>query len=562
MSKKVINSTPNVEILNTFESGGHDSFSAIEDIIDNSLEDYVEAHNINIYLETKDKTTSIKEVVIADDGIGMDENTLIEATKLASRTNKKTSMLGRYGVGLKSSAATIGKCLKIITKKRDTPLYSVIVDREEMIKNQSFDLTLNIDDEDDWKTFMTYGNFTSGTVVIISKLHDGKINGQKLLNAVYPKLFVNLGIVFNKILSEKKNLIFRLNNVDIFPINPILSDIKDLKCVQVNEGDETFVYDGKKFTFRVYDVSADTSLNKVLVRQTFENAIRNYYNYEDYQNTPYFDKVLDEIYNYNKLSINNSGLYTYRNNRLTGLGLDMGIIEKGGDGYRNRLRIELFYDGDSDHLFCSSFNKIVPDRKSALNDGFKEKLSDVIKPYRNQVIQDARKRSANEKEKSIDKQKEAERLKNIIEENLNNPMSNLVSRKNGKLDLDFDKERTLFDDIDISKTKRFNIDKDLVKRPKTKYKINVEFQELGEENIICDYVRNGINVKFVLNQSSPYIKEHYMLVSENERFCINEILFGTCSAIRTMSEEYEYPDSVYSAFMKQLTKSYNSLVVK
>ena len=261
-------------------------------------------------------------------------------------------------------------------------------------------------------------------------------------------------------------------------------------------------------------------------------------------------------------SLNFKNLRNYRNNRLTGLGLDMGIIEKGGDGYRNRLRIELFYDGDSDHLFCSSFNKIVPDRKSALNDGFKEKLSDVIKPYRNQVIQDARKRSANEKEKSIDKQKEAERLKNIIEENLNNPMSNLVSRKNGKLDLDFDKERTLFDDIDISKTKRFNIDKDLVKRPKTKYKINVEFQELGEENIICDYVRNGINVKFVLNQSSPYIKEHYMLVSENERFCINEILFGTCSAIRTMSEEYEYPDSVYSAFMKQLTKSYNSLVVK
>ena len=565
MQKEIINAIPNVEILNTFKSGGHDCFSAIEDIIDNALETYVNARKVKVYLESDENSKAIKKIAIIDDGIGMNKPTICQAVKLASKTGKNTAMFGCYGVGLKASAATIGKKLKIISKQNNTPLYSIVIDREKMITQQTFDLELIEDNPEDWKIFMDYGNFESGTVIIIEDLYEGKINGQKMISAIYPKLFVQLGIVYNKILEKRKDLTLLLNDVKVFSINPILSDIEDLKCHQVNVGDDTFEYNSNQFIAKVYDVSADTSLNKALVRQTFENAIKEYYNYSEYQSTPDFDKVLNEIYNQTKLSIRNSGLYTYRNDRLTGFGLDMGIIEKGGDGYRNRLRIELFYNGSSDYLFCSSFNKIVADRKSALNDEFKDALLDKIVEYRNQVVRDARKRSDVEREKQMDKDKEAERIKTVIEENLNNPLSVIENKdeNENKDNIEEVKDDTIFDNENLStKKNNFNPEKDLIKKPKNKYSINVEYQELGEDSIICDYRQNGTEVNFVLNQSSPFIKEMYMAATENERFFMNQLLFGVCSSIRNASEYYDNPDSVYTAFMKQITKRINTLVLK
>ena len=336
-----------------------------------------------------------------------------------------------------------------------------------------------------------------------------------------------------------------------------------MKCVQVNKGDDKFVYNGDEFIAKVYDVSAETSLNKILVRQTFEHAIKGFYNYSNYQNTPYFDKVIDEIYNQTKLSIRNSGLYTYRNNRLTGFGLDMGIVEKGGDGYRNRLRIELFYNGNSDYLFCSSFNKIVSDRKSALNDEFKEVLLDNIVQYRNQVVAEDRKRSAAEKEREMDKKDEAEKLRQNIEEITNNPLSlfaGVLNETNNDVDLTpkVNKEANK----DKKAKKAFNLNKDLIKNAKNKYSINVEYQELGENNIICDYKQNGLNIDFSLNLDTPFIKEMYMSANEDSRFYMNQLLFAFCSSARIISENYEYPDSVYMALMEKMTKCSNALVLK
>ena len=79
----------------------------------------------------------------------------------------------------------------------------------------------------------------------------------------------------------------------------------------------------------------------------------------------------------------NSGLYIYRNNRLVGSGLDLGIIGKAGDGYSNGIRIELFIDGDSDDIFGSTYMKIIHEKdKGEIDQSFKENCQKALIPLK------------------------------------------------------------------------------------------------------------------------------------------------------------------------------------
>ena len=79
-----------------------------------------------------------------------------------------------------------------------------------------------------------------------------------------------------------------------------------------------------------------------------------------------------------------SGLYIYRNYRLVGEGLGLGVIDKYGDGHLNGYRVELFVDGTTDVLFGSTFLKMVTEKdKNDINQGFKDKLRESLNKYTN-----------------------------------------------------------------------------------------------------------------------------------------------------------------------------------
>ena len=79
-----------------------------------------------------------------------------------------------------------------------------------------------------------------------------------------------------------------------------------------------------------------------------------------------------------------SGLYIYRNYRLVGEGVGLGVIDKYGDGHLNGYRVELFVDGNDDSLFGSTFLKMVTEKdKNDINQGFKDKLKETLNKYTN-----------------------------------------------------------------------------------------------------------------------------------------------------------------------------------
>lgn len=103
--------------IHALRNAGYTNYTAIADIIDNSLE--TDVLSKNIYININANRCIIDSISIIDDGVGMSSETLVEAMSLGSNTGKSLENdLGYYGVGLKTAALSIGQKLEVYTKKK------------------------------------------------------------------------------------------------------------------------------------------------------------------------------------------------------------------------------------------------------------------------------------------------------------------------------------------------------------------------------------------------------------------------------------------------------------
>ena len=115
-SAAYINKPNASKLVSSLRHTGYDNFTAIEDLIDNSID----ANANQIWIEIKEKNKKVDEIIISDDGSGMTLEILGEAIKLGSDTDKDpNSDLGRYGMGLVTASISIAKNLEIFTKNSD-----------------------------------------------------------------------------------------------------------------------------------------------------------------------------------------------------------------------------------------------------------------------------------------------------------------------------------------------------------------------------------------------------------------------------------------------------------
>ncbi len=117
--KQIFGINPNTLFLQTLRNSGYNNYSAIADIVDNSLDTEVRASKVKII--TKDLSNfETGYISIIDNGFGMDKEILNEALKLGSDTGKDASIdLGCYGTGMKAAALSIGR--KFVLETKTTP---------------------------------------------------------------------------------------------------------------------------------------------------------------------------------------------------------------------------------------------------------------------------------------------------------------------------------------------------------------------------------------------------------------------------------------------------------
>ena len=106
-------------MLHALASIGYDPEVALCDIIDNSLDAGGSKLDIQLLQEQSDEDgekETIRGYLIADDGGGMDETALLNALKIGSTRSYSPHSLGKFGIGLKSAALSLGDTITVITK--------------------------------------------------------------------------------------------------------------------------------------------------------------------------------------------------------------------------------------------------------------------------------------------------------------------------------------------------------------------------------------------------------------------------------------------------------------
>src|SRR5262249_44744596 len=110
------NSSPNPsKLIGSLRFLGYDNYHAIADIVDNGVD--AGAKTIKVIIRSN---KGEPQIIIADDGCGMDEEILDQAIRLGSLVEKEVSSdLGKFGMGLCTASLSICRCTTVITKTQD-----------------------------------------------------------------------------------------------------------------------------------------------------------------------------------------------------------------------------------------------------------------------------------------------------------------------------------------------------------------------------------------------------------------------------------------------------------
>jgi hypothetical protein len=338
---QLLDATPNVGFLSTLRNSGYDNYSAISDIVDNSLDTEVNSKNVSITVKFSQKQND--SITIVDDGCGMDYETIAEAIKLGADTGKsRKTDLGSYGTGLKSAALSMGRKFTIITKAEDSPMIILEHDLDEMVEKNSFYVPIREAIGEEINLFSQHLKNT-GTIIIIEKLDRISNSNVTIFKDTLSK---HLGKTF-KVFIEEKNIKLSINDESVKPIDPMMRNESFVRRLSSSPY-ESYLYGEKEIKFNVFYINKlDSKKSKEIGRNQ-----------------------------------TGAGLYIYRNNRLVGQGLDLGVVGKQGDGHLNGLRIELFVDGECDNFFSSTFTKMVSEKeKNQVNQGFRDASIKALSQY-------------------------------------------------------------------------------------------------------------------------------------------------------------------------------------
>ena len=374
MKNLKISAQPRAQYLETLRHSGYDNYQALSDILDNSLDSDVGSTQvkINIIYDGKNYET----IQIIDNGCGMDLNTISEALKLGAITGKnRENDLGSYGTGLKSAALSLGRSFKVITKSESDKLISVEYDIDDMLENDSFELDAVLEDENDKNLFNELVGEDSGTIVLIKKLDRISNKNPK---QVHDLLMKHLGVTFGLFINEK-NIDLFVNETLVNPIDPMYRNLRTTK--KLTGMDDYITYQDKKIKYNVFYLGKQDKDNLEFSRNS-----------------------------------HNAGLWIWRNNRLVGSGVDLGIVNKYGDGYLNGLRIELFIDGSLDSEFGSTYLKLISEKaKGHINQSLVDTFKKSLGPFINQVRSMEKDRNSKEENHTEQKNILDEVFKNINE---------------------------------------------------------------------------------------------------------------------------------------------------
>ena len=160
---------------------GYDPVWALLDLVDNSVS--ANATNIVINVKTDQEEREqgrrgrpravLKSFVIADNGCGMDEEGLANALTLGSSTQLYGEhTLSKFGMGLKTATASLGKRLEIVSRPKEDSanVYKAVLDQDSILEAGKYVYHLTEPTEEDLRELDACAQGKSGTLIRVTKL--------------------------------------------------------------------------------------------------------------------------------------------------------------------------------------------------------------------------------------------------------------------------------------------------------------------------------------------------------------------------------------------------------
>jgi len=318
-------------LLTSLRSVGYTPKTAIADIIDNSVSS--RASKIQIDFQWDDENSYI---TIKDNGRGMDQSALVLSMRIGSNdpsVAREEEDLGRFGMGMKTAAFSLGKKLTVVTKA-NRKCSDACWDLEYIEQSQGgWDLIINNDSKIVRKAKAELDTYETGTFVIIedldsliesSNLSKSKKNFYKIISEIEN----HVSLVFHRFIEED-NLLLKINEYPVRAWNPYQLDNN-----ATQELAEEVYYDEKdQIVIQPYVLPHKS---KFVDQEKFKEA--------------------EGVYGWNS----HQGVYVYRNRRLLVYGTWFGIIKKEPAYNLARIKLDISATHDFDWKIDIKKSKATP----------------------------------------------------------------------------------------------------------------------------------------------------------------------------------------------------------
>jgi hypothetical protein len=222
MEKVTVPTSPG-RLINAVAAIGYDPEVALCDLMDNSIDAQCACLNVHLVPEPQDEegeADTIHEYIIADDGIGMDRDVVINAFTLGGTRAYPPGSLGKFGLGLKSAGLSLGRQIVIMTKTKPAaePICALL-SVSEVEASGRYEIDLGAPPKEHlerWEEFAP--NKSHGTVVVLRQLTENQPSFSRFQE--YLRRYCS--VVFHMFMDHKERPIrVSINGKDLKSADPL-----------------------------------------------------------------------------------------------------------------------------------------------------------------------------------------------------------------------------------------------------------------------------------------------------------------------------------------------------
>ena len=326
---------------------GYEPVSALLEFVDNSISARATRVVVKVNEEREEgkrgrQPTVLKSFVVADNGCGMDEEGLANALTLGSSTEADDEhTLSKFGMGLKTATASLGKRLEIVSRPKEDPanVYKALLDQDAIVETGKYVYHLTEPTDEDLTELEACTQGGSGTFIRITKL---LLHSLPRTSEIVAGLKSRAGVIYyyflKGLVEGSERLSLKIDEHDIAPVDALfVNEIADGKDGDLNE----HTWDGLSPKWIARPQRIQLATTGTLSAEIAMTQLPHPSSVASLTSTP--QKHCRDRY---LIGPGNYGFYIYRNWRLISWADSLGCVRHAQDLYAFRGRLLINSDAD------------------------------------------------------------------------------------------------------------------------------------------------------------------------------------------------------------------------